>query len=191
MVGHSIRRGFYARLLKNTVLCGKLAGNRRDPASERRTSYAMDIKLLGVCGLYCGACYHYRASLPEGKHLLAEDARQGRPLQGFTCQGCRSDSLYVHSGCAECALRDCAQEKEVIHCGLCAEYPCARLTAFQSDGRPHHADVLDNLEVLKSLGPERWLAGQEQRWRCDCGAGFSWYEERCHDCGAKLDAYSS
>jgi hypothetical protein len=28
--------------------------------------------LLAVCGLYCGACPHYRAALPEGKHLLEQ-----------------------------------------------------------------------------------------------------------------------
>jgi len=149
----------------------------------------MDVKLLGVCGLYCGACYHYRASFPEGAHLVEEAARQGRALQGFSCQGCRSDRLYVHPGCAQCEFRACAGEKGVVHCGLCAEYPCARLRAFQSDGRPHHRDVLDNLEALKTLGPERWLAEQERRWRCACGAPFSWYETHCPRCGAALDSY--
>jgi len=46
--------------------------------------------LLGVCGLYCGACYHYRASFTEGRYLLEEAARQGRSLEGFACKGCRS-----------------------------------------------------------------------------------------------------
>jgi hypothetical protein len=149
----------------------------------------MDVKLLGVCGLYCGACYHYRASFPEGAHLVEEAARQGRARQGFSCQGCRSDRLYVHPGCALCEFRACAEEKGIVHCGLCAEYPCDRLRAFQSDGRPHHRDVLDNLESLRALGPERWLAEQERRWRCACGALFSWYETHCRRCGAALDSY--
>jgi hypothetical protein len=37
-------------------------------------------RLLGACGLYCGACYHHRASLPEGQRLLEAAARQGRAL---------------------------------------------------------------------------------------------------------------
>ena len=52
------------------------------------------LKLPGVCGLYCGACYHYRASFSDGRHLLKTAACQGRKIEGFTCNGCRSDKLY-------------------------------------------------------------------------------------------------
>jgi hypothetical protein len=145
--------------------------------------------LLGACGLYCGACYHHRASLPEGQHLLEEAARQGRKLEGFACQGCRSDVLYIHPGCARCGIRACTEEKDVEHCGLCPEFACDRLQAFQSDGRIHHRDVLVHLEDLIAKGSDRWLADQAQRWTCACGAGFSWYEVLCHCCGAPLSSY--
>lgn len=145
--------------------------------------------LLGVCGLYCGACYHYRASLPEGKHLLEEAFRRERKLEGFTCRGCRSDERYVHPGCSQCRIRACADEKNLEHCGLCRECPCDRLQVFQSDGRIHHRDVLVHLEDLKAKGSDRWLAEQAQRWTCSCGAGFSWYEVLCHCCGAPLLSY--
>jgi hypothetical protein len=147
--------------------------------------------LLGACGLYCGACYHHRASLPEGQHLLEEAAHQGCALEGFSCQGCRSDVLYVHPGCARCEIRACTDEKSVEHCGLCHEFPCDRLQAFQSDGRIHHRDVLAQLEELQANGPDRWLAEQTKRWTCQCGAGFSWYEVFCHCCGAPLRSYGT
>jgi hypothetical protein len=147
------------------------------------------LSLLGACGLYCGACYHHRASLAEGRHLLAEAARQGRELAGFACKGCRSDVLYIHPGCARCEIRACAGEKNLEHCGLCREFPCDRLQGFQSDGRIHHRDVLAHLEDLKTKGAERWLAEQAQRWTCQCGAGFSWYEVFCHHCGTSLLSY--
>jgi hypothetical protein len=145
--------------------------------------------LLGACGLYCGACYHYRASFPKGKHLLEETARQGRELAGFACKGCRSDILYVHPGCAECGIRACADDRGPLHCGLCPEFPCDRIRAFQGDGRIHHCDVLAQLEELSVKGSDRWLAEQAQRWTCGCGARFSWYEEFCARCGAPLDSY--
>jgi hypothetical protein len=148
-----------------------------------------DVTLLGVCGLYCGACYHYRASFPEGKHLLQEAARQGRKLEGFTCKGCRSGHLYIHVGCARCRIRACAEEKNLLHCGLCPEFPCEQITAFQNDGRVHHRDVLSQLEELKAKGADCWLAEQARQWTCECGAHFSWYEERCYNCGASVASY--
>jgi hypothetical protein len=49
--------------------------------------------------------------------------------------------------------------------------------------------VLAHLEELSAKGTRTWLAEQAQRWTCRCGAGFSWYEEVCHHCGAPLDSY--
>ena len=142
-------------------------------------------ELLGVCVLYCGACDHYRAFLPEGRHLLEAARRQGQELE--QCQGCRSTLLTPY--CAQCTLRKCAEDKGVLHCGLCPTYPCDQLKAFQHDGLLHHIPVLDNLESLKKQEPERWLEGQAQRWQCQCGRHFSWYEEYCHHCGTPLASY--
>jgi hypothetical protein len=147
--------------------------------------------LLAVCGLYCGACYHYRASFPEGEHLLEEAVCQGRTREDFTCRGCRSDVLYIHPGCAQCEIRACADGRGVLHCGLCSKFPCARIKEFQHDGHVHHLDALDNLAALKEKGPECWLVDQECRWTCECGTRFSWYETVCQNCGSPLDSYDS
>ena len=92
--------------------------------------------LLGVCGLYCGACYHYRASFPEGRHLLEEARLQGRELTGFTCAGCRSDTLYIHPGCAQCRIRACADDKGILHRTLFG-VPCDRLRASRMTANYH------------------------------------------------------
>jgi hypothetical protein len=148
-------------------------------------------ELLGACGLYCGACYHHRAALAEGQHLLEEAAHQGRALAGFSCQGCRSGVLYVHPGCSRCQIRACTDEKGIEHCGLCHEFPCDRLQVLQNDGRVHHRDILVQLEELAANGADQWLADQAQRWTCQCGARFSWYELVCHRCGTPLRSYGS
>ncbi len=145
--------------------------------------------LLAACGLYCGACYHYRASRPEGHHLLEEASLRGRPTEGYTCQGCRSDVLYIHPGCAQCEIRACADDHSVAYCSLCPDFPCQRIEAFQGDGRVHHRDVIANLEALKAQGPDAWLAEQARRWTCTCGQGFSWYEETCSHCGVSVSSY--
>lgn len=150
---------------------------------------ANDKNLVGACGLYCGACYHFRASFPDGTHLLEEAARQGRTLKGFTCKGCRSSLLYIHPGCAQCEIRTCTDRQGIAHCGLCTQFPCDRLRAFRNDGRIHHLDSIIQLEELAAIGPRQWLAAQASRWRCRCGTQYSWYESHCHDCGAPLPSY--
>ena len=149
-----------------------------------------NLTLLGVCGLYCGACYHYRASFAEGRHLLDEAVRQGRSTEGYICKGCRSHVLYIHPGCLQCEIRVCAEDKKLVHCGLCSEFPCDHLKAFQNDGRIHHRDILANLDRLMEIGPRSWLLEQTQRWECECRSPFSWYEEFCNKCGAPLASYN-
>ncbi len=147
--------------------------------------------LLAACGLYCGACYHYRASSYDSDRLSAEAARRGRNVEGFTCQGCRSDQLYIYPGCAQCEIRACADDRGILHCGLCAEFPCDRIRAFQNDGRVHHLDIVTQLERLREIGAEQWLAEQKQKWTCACGEPFSWYEETCCNCGRPLASYGA
>ena len=155
-----------------------------------RLSPTVPSPLGGACGLYCGACYHYRAGQPEGEHLLREAAIAGRLRAGYTCQGCWSHQLYLHPGCAQCALRACAQARGLAHCGACPDLPCERLLALQNDGRPHHRDVVQQARAWRALGPARWEEGQRQRWRCaSCGAAYSWYETSCARCGWALPSY--
>ncbi|HCJ57812.1 DUF3795 domain-containing protein [Lutispora sp.] len=147
----------------------------------------MNYKLLGVCGLYCGACNHYQASLPQNAHLLQELLQKDKTVEEPTCQGCRSDRLYSH--CSECKIRECTEDKGADHCGDCTEAPCEMLRNFQSDGRAHHLDVMQNLAELKEQGCEEWLKKQELKWKCQCGASHSWYEAECHLCGSPFDFY--
>ena len=147
--------------------------------------------LLAVCGLFCGACYHFRALSYSPERLSALTTRRRRSPEGFLCHGCRSDVLSIHPGCAQCVLRACADSRGILHCGLCPEFPCARLEAFRDDGRLHHRDVVQQLEILRQQGAEVWLAEQAQRWQCACGEPFSWYDENCYVCGAPLASYGS
>jgi hypothetical protein len=149
----------------------------------------MDSNLLAACGLYCGACYHYRASTYGRKRLFEEATRRGRSPEGFTCRGCRSNVRYIHDGCASCAIRACADRSGVAHCGLCAQFPCDRIKAFRGDGRVHHRDIFAELACLRDRGAEQWLSDQSQRWKCECGESYSWYETMCSRCGKPLPSY--
>ena len=57
-------------------------------------------------------------------------------------------------------------------------------------GRIHHFYIFENLKELKAKGTEQWLAEQEDKWKCECGNNFSWYEEFCKNCGTKLNSYT-
>lgn len=146
--------------------------------------------LLAACGLYCGACYHYRAGQPGGEHLLSDEARGGRPLAGYTCGGCRSTAHYDHDGCRECSIRTCVDARGLRYCGPCEDFPCERFRAFQYNGRKHHADVEANLKAIELRGADAWLVIQTLQWECpSCASPFSWYEIKCHACGAMLPSY--
>jgi len=149
-----------------------------------------DLSLVGVCGLYCGACIHYRSSVPGGEHLIPSNIRDNAEMiKDFTCKGCRSDDLYIHSGCRDCGIRKCSGARKFDHCGDCEEVPCQDLTKFQNDGRKHHEDIGDNLMLLNGLGVDKWLYAQEKKWTCGCGKPFSWYEVKCEGCGKYLNSY--
>ena len=137
--------------------------------------------LIGYCGLYCGAC-SFKVAHDENErgHLLCMpshfDKYKDMPLQ--PCPGCKLDR---HG--SDCKIRDCAKSRELSHCGLCTDFPCDIITAFNNDGLPHHAEVIENLTMLRDSGEEQWLRVQEQKWRCPCGAKLSWYVEECLSCG--------
>lgn len=59
----------------------------------------------GYCGMPCALCTRYRT---------AGDSR---------CPGCSHDGYYTEP----CKVHHCCREKRLAHCGLCADFPCARL----------------------------------------------------------------
>ena len=142
--------------------------------------------LIAYCGLYCGACSFKLANDENDRqHLSAMPSRYDKckeiPLQ--FCPGCR-----LINQCDSCEIRDCAQDNQLSHCGLCEKFPCDKITEFNDDGVPHHAEVIENLKMLKDMGEERWLKYQERKWRCECGAKISWYVKNCFKCGKSIKA---
>lgn len=85
----------------------------------------MDMRLMGMCGAYCGAC-----EWKEKTH----------------CPGCQAAGSQMFWG--RCEVARCAIERGVVHCGLCRDVPCARLQeAFDN---PEHGDNGERLENLRT-----------------------------------------
>lgn len=94
---------------------------------------------LAYCGLTCAGCPIYLAAREEDPEKQAEmrariagliNEKYGtalKPEEVTDCDGCRSDTGRLFSGCMECEVRKCALEKGVETCAGCADYPCAAL----------------------------------------------------------------
>jgi len=97
---------------------------------------------LAYCGLVCASCPIHLATLEsntaEQEKMRAEIVRLCQEHYGLAytredisdCDGCRSESGRLFSGCRNCAIRNCARQKGLETCADCGEYACARLEAF-------------------------------------------------------------
>jgi hypothetical protein len=68
-------------------------------------------------------------------------------LQDITdCDGCRSLTGRLFSGCAQCDIRRCALERHLTSCAFCVDYACERLLKhFETD-----PGAQARLEIMRS-----------------------------------------
>ena len=68
-------------------------------------------------------------------------------LQDITdCDGCRSRTGRLFSGCAHCEIRKCAMERQLTSCAFCFDYACELLQKhFETD-----PGARDRLEAMRS-----------------------------------------
>ena len=142
-----------------------------------------DLTLAAVCGLFCPACSIYIATraTPEKRAEMAQ--RFNRPVETLVCDGCRAERRYVY--CESCTLHACAMAKGVDFCGLCDEYPCEDLKAFQA-ARPHRIELWETQARIREVGYEQWFVEMTERYACpECGTLNSAYHLACRACGAE------
>jgi hypothetical protein len=146
--------------------------------------------LIGVCGIYCGACLIYRAYKDKDQKLVQQLARYGLSKEQIHCEGCVSNNLSPT--CEKCSFRDCAKQKGFTFCFECADQPCAMIVDLaekrsKTDHLPHLRLCLNNLNTLKREGIPEWLRQQEDRWKCaKCGKKLYWYSQSCPECGTEF-----
>lgn len=141
---------------------------------------------IAYCGLNCEACSFRVAALTrDAAHLDSLPDRYAKakrtPIAELElCPGCKAE------GCSDsCPMQKCAAERGFSTCAECAEMPCEKLIAFSSDGVPHHACVIKNLNRIRKAGEEAFALEQQALWTCSCGARRSWYLSECAACGKK------
>lgn len=150
----------------------------------------MDKTLIGACGIYCRACDHYFANTEDGGHLL-EDAKIKKRVAEHPCKGCKAeeeDKICIY--CVGCDVRLCSLDKGVDICTECEQYPCGKLTRFQT-GLAHHMEASKAQSDNRELNVQEWALLAEKRWTCpSCGKKYSYYEQICQNCGVPVDGLS-
>ncbi len=151
--------------------------------------YMADRGLLSRCGIYCGACYVYRAERDGGEFLKETAMQQGVAINEVSCMGCTGpeDALWVN--CAKCHVRDCLKSRGLEFCYQCGEFherSCTHYEGLAEFCAERGEDIRRAMEEMEK-DPDAWLGAQDERWRCGvCGGPYSWYEETCRSCGSHL-----
>lgn len=126
---------------------------------------AVDLTLVGACGLYCGECEVYVA-FSEGDIDRQEEIAESISRQFSTevgpeqimCGGCHGPEELAF--CAGCRIRPCATKRGYATCAECNEMDtCETLGAFLRSDMGKTA--LRGLLEIRKLGLEQWLAGKE------------------------------
>ena len=85
-------------------------------------------KAIAVCGLDCGKCDAYLATVRDDDALREKTARLWSELNGVTitpdqinCEGCRGDGVKTVYCDSLCEIRRCAVERGFETCGSCPE----------------------------------------------------------------------
>ena len=114
---------------------------------------------MAYCGLMCEGCPIYWATRERNKEkkekMIAAIVRICNEQNGLQytsediedCDGCRTESGNLFSGCRDCRIRVCATEKGIESCASCSEYACENLqTIFITE-----PGAQTRLEVMRSI----------------------------------------
>lgn len=141
----------------------------------------MNKNIIGKCGMYCGACDIYYATIhPDYQDKLAKHL--GCEVNELSCKGCGqlTESCWGYN----CGIANCCETHKVASCRECTRFPCDLLTDFAEDAPSHHHTVIENSIRIKDIGEDQWLEEQEKRWSCfHCSHPFRWYTTHCAYCG--------
>ena len=121
-------------------------------------------KMTAYCGLECDSCLILLATLEQDKSqqqaMKEKIAEKCSALYGISlnpeeitgCDGCRSNTGRIFSGCLRCEIRSCAIERNLESCAYCDDYKCLKLQKhFELD--PHAQMRLE--ELRKMFNPSK------------------------------------
>jgi hypothetical protein len=150
----------------------------------------MEEHLVSRCGIYCGACYVYRAERDCGDFIREVAEWQKVELDELKCNGCLAPEEEKWPNCQKCRPQYCLKEKGLQYCHECDEfwdYSCETYKDYEDFCSKRGENIRQNMVKIVADAP-KWLEEQDKKWRCSsCREPYSWYEEACHNCGKNLN----
>jgi len=95
--------------------------------------------MIAYCGLACDTCPIHLATLEQDfsrqqtmREAVAEQCSRyygiKQTAEDITdCDGCRSGTGRMFSGCYKCEIRKCAIQKNIESCAFCSDYACENI----------------------------------------------------------------
>lgn len=125
--------------------------------------------LIAPCGMDCGLCMAY----------VRDKSR---------CLGCRAGDEGKAKSCLACTIRNCEilRSGESAFCSsACDRFPCPRLKRLDARYRTkYRMSMLENLQVIRDVGVEAFVASEQERWACPrCGGLQCVHTPECVYCG--------
>jgi hypothetical protein len=150
-------------------------------------------ELIAPCGLYCGVCRIHQATQANDRALLQRLAKiyarrlpemASATADDLLCDGCRSTRRSVF--CRECAIRECTQQRGLLGCHACLDFPCSRIDEFPIPvGKKV---ILRAIPYWRAHGTEQWVLAEEKRYRCPgCGERLFRGARQCPHCNSAVD----
>ena len=140
--------------------------------SRKESQYTNSMMIIAPCGMNCALCMAYTRK----KNV---------------CPGCYGDRSLMSKSCAQCKIRACAETTLGVQrfCFECAEYPCARIKHIDKRYRTKYGmSMIENLENIRLLGLEAFIAREQERWKCPgCGGLICVHRKSCIYCGRPRD----
>lgn len=150
-------------------------------------------KLNAPCGLYCGVCRIYQATLENDlKYLKRLGKLYARrfpqiatlPVEELRCDGCLSDRRFP--SCQFCSIRECVQRKAIEGCYACDNFPCEYIDDFPIPAGKKA--ILRAVPYWRENGTQAWIQSEIERYHCPtCGEKLFRGVKQCSKCHSLLN----
>lgn len=99
--------------------------------------------MIAYCGLDCGKCSAYLATINDSQALREKTAKLWSKLNNapilpehINCRGCRAEGIKTVFCDSLCGIRRCALKKGVTTCGACPELEKCQLVGKITANNP-------------------------------------------------------